>query len=347
VRLKELPRVRRFPTGKVPADSLKRIVLSRLGLSSSRLLQGPGVGEDAAILDYGDRVLVVATDPIIGALGNVGRLAVHVNANDVASCGARPLWFLCVTLLPEGSGEAELEEIMEQLNAACSEVGVSLIGGHTETTPDLERPILIGFMMGEAPKDNYVKTGGALPGDVLIMTKTAGIEGTAVLARDLTPFLHGRVGEEALQVAKSMLGLISVVPEAMESVKLGGVHSLHDPTEGGVLNGVWEMVEAAGVGVIVREEDIPIAEETRQICDALGIDPLKLLGSGALLLAVDQEKADEMVSALRAIGVETSIIGEVKPEKEGRIIIRKDGLKETITAVDQDHLYKILDEHGI
>jgi len=342
-----LPVVHRYPTGKIPADVLKRIVFSRLGATCGRLLQGPGVGEDAAILDMGDKVLVVATDPITGAVGSVGWLAVHVNANDVASCGARPMWFLCVTLLPEGAGDAVLEEIMEQMHDACREVGVSLIGGHTETTPGLDRPILVGFMMGEAPRDRYVTTGGALPGDALIMTKGAGIEGTAILARDLAPVLRGRVGEETLRSAEAMLSLISVVPEAMKAVEVGGVHSLHDPTEGGVLNGIWEMAEAAGVGVTVREEAVPVAPETRLICDALGIDPLKLLGSGSLLISAEAGKADEIVSALKGIDIDASIIGEVKPSHGGRVLVRGDGERVAIEAVDQDHLYRVLDEYGM
>lgn len=305
------------------------------------------MGEDAAILDMGDRVLVVATDPITGAVGSVGWLAVHVNANDIASCGARPMWFLCVTLLPEGAGIGMLEAIMEQIRDACREVGVNLIGGHTETTPGLYRPILVGFMMGEAPKDKYVTTGGALSGDAIIMTKKAGIEGTAILARDLAPVLRGRVGEEALQSAESMLGLISVVPEAMKAVEVGGVHSLHDPTEGGVLNGIWEMAEAASVGVTVREEAIPVAPETRIICDTLGIDPLKLLGSGSLLISADPELADVIVSALKGIGIGSTIIGEVKPSSGGRVLIRGDGERVAIEAVDQDHLYSVLDEYGM
>jgi len=347
VRSKELPKVHRFPTGKIPPDSLKRLVLSRLGTPCGRLLQGPEVGEDAAVLDMGDRVLVVASDPITGAIGSVGWLVVHVNANDVASCGARPLWFLCVTLLPEGSSDALLEEIMEQMDEACREVGVSLIGGHTETTPGLDRPILVGFMMGEAAKGKYVTTGGALPGDAVIMTKVAGIEGTAILARDLADVLRDQVGEAVLRRAESMLGSISVVPEALKAVEVGGVHSLHDPTEGGVLNGVWEMVEVADTGVIIHEEAIAVTPETRLISEALGMEPLKLLGSGALLIASEPGKADEIVSALNEIGVEASVIGEIKPREEGRVLVRRDGSRATIEAVDQDHLYKVLDEYGM
>jgi len=347
LRSKELPRVHRFPTGKVPPDSLRRLVLSRLGVPCSRLLQGPGVGEDAAVLDMGDRVLVVATDPITGATGSVGWLVVHINANDVASCGARPLWFLCVTLLPEGACDAVLEEIMGQMDAACREVGVSLIGGHTETTPGLDRPILVGLMMGETAKGRYVTTGGAVPGDAVIMTKAAGIEGTAVLATDLADVLQDRVEEAVLSQAEAMLRSISVVPEALKAVDVGGVHSLHDPTEGGVLNGIWEMIEAAGTGVIINEKAIPVEPQTRLICDALGIDPLKLLGSGALLMAAEPRKAGEIVAALKDLGVEASVIGEIKHRQEGRILVMRDGSRTVIEAVDQDHLYKVLDEYGL
>lgn len=342
-----MPRVHRFPTGKVPPDSLRRLVLSRLGVPCSRLLQGPSVGEDAAVLDMGEKVLVAATDPITGAVGDVGWLVVHVNANDVASCGARPLWFLCVTLLPEGANEAVLEEIMEQMDSACREVGVSLVGGHTETTPGLDRSILVGFMMGEAAKGEYVTTGGALPGDVVIMTKTAGIEGTAVLATDLADVLQSHVDEGVLGRARAMLGSISVVPEALKVVEVGGVHSLHDPTEGGVLNGIWEIVEAADTGVVVHDGAIPVKPETEQICSALDINPLKLLGSGALLMTVEPAKKSEIVAGLEEIGVQVSVIGEIKPKQEGRILIKRDGSRATIEAVDQDHLYKILDEYGM
>jgi hydrogenase maturation factor len=338
-------RVRRFPTGKVPSDILRRVVFERLGVPCDRLLQGPRIGEDAAVIENEDRVLVVATDPITGAVGNVGWLAVHINANDVASTGARPLWFLCVTLLPEGAGEELLEGIMEQMHAACIEVGVSLVGGHTETTPGLDRPILIGFMMGEAEKDRYVTTGGAKPGDKIILTKGAGIEGTAVLAEDLEKVLRNKVDGGILSSAQRMIERISVVPEAMKAVELGGVHSLHDPTEGGILNGVWELAEAAGVGVVIWEEEVPVAEETRVICEVLDIDPLKLMGSGALMIVVESERAGEMVSSIQEMGVEASVIGEVRPPGDGRVLVLRDGGRIDIEAVDQDEVYRILGDY--
>jgi hydrogenase maturation factor len=338
--------VRRIPTGKLPQDILKRVVFERLGIHSERVLQGPGVGEDAAVIDMGDRVIVVATDPITGAVGNVGRLAVHVNANDVASTGARPLWFLCVTLLPEGNDETLLEGIMEQIHAACMEIGVALVGGHTETTPGLDRPILIGLMMGEASKEDYVTTGGASPGDVIVLTKGAGIEGTAVLAEDLARVLEDKIEASVIDAAKQMVERISVVPEAMKAVELGGVHSLHDPTEGGLLNGVWEMAEAAGVGVEIYESKIPIAPETMAICGALNVDPLKLMGSGALLIVLERMKVEKLLSLLSEIDVEASVIGEIKNTEEGRVLVKADGSRMELAAVDQDEVYRVLEEYG-
>ena len=225
-------------------------------------------------------------------------------------------------------------------------MGVALVGGHTETTPGLDRPILIGFMMGEASKEDYVTTGGARPGDVVILTKGAGIEGTAVLAEDLAWVLEDKVEASVIQAAKQLVNRISVVPEARRAVELGGVHSLHDPTEGGLLNGVWEMAEAAGVGVEIIESKIPIAPETRAVCEALSVDPLKLMGSGALLIVLERRKAEKLLSSLSEIDVEASVIGEIKYPEERRVLVKADGSKVELEAVDQDEVYRVLEEYG-
>jgi hydrogenase maturation factor len=319
----------------------------RLGAISERVLHGPNVGEDAAVIDMGEKVLVVATDPITGAVGNIGWLAVHVNANDVASTGAKPLWFLCVTLLPEGSGEDQLDGIMKQIQEALSEIDATLIGGHTEVTPGLDRPILIGLMMGEAPRNNYVSTGGALPGDQIILTKAAGIEGTAIFAEELYDILLDKIDPEKLESAKEMLKRISVVPESMNAIDTGGVNSLHDPTEGGLLNGLWEMAEAAEVGLLIDEKTIPIFEETRQICTVLDADPLKLMGSGSLIIVAEKKKSDNILKKLREIDINAVIIGEITNKEEGRVLIKKDGNHQKIKAVIQDEVYRILEKYDL
>jgi len=335
---------RSFKTGKIPSDVLRRLVFNRLGVPTDRVLSGPGVGEDAAVIDMGDRVLVAKGDPITGAEGNIGWLSVHINANDIASTGARPLWFVCIALLPEGADESMLGGIMNDIHEACLEVGASLVGGHTETTPGLDRPILAGFMMGETQKETYVTTGGARPGDVIMLTKGAGIEGTAVIASDLGGHLKGKVDDHVVERGAAMVRWISVVPEAMKAVEAGSPNSLHDPTEGGVINGLWEMAEAAGVGLRVDEASIPIPDETRQICGALGVDPLRLLGSGALLITAQPGEAGKIMEALTKEGIRASVIGEVTPLSEGRLLIDEKGSHEPIEAVDQDEIYRILDE---
>jgi len=337
---------RSFKTGKVPSEVLRRLVFNRLGVPTDRLLSGPGVGEDAAVIEMGDRVLVAKGDPITGAEGNIGWLSVHVNANDIASTGARPLWFVCIALLPEGADESTLETIMEDIHAACTEVGASLVGGHTETTPGLDRPILAGFMMGEAERDGYVTTDGAKPGDLILLTKGAGIEGTAVIAIDLRDHLRGKVEDEVIERGAAMIRWISVVPEAMKAVEAGAPNSLHDPTEGGLINGLWELAEAAGVGLRVDRASIPVPDETKLICGALGVDPLRLLGSGALLITAQPDEADKILEALKIEGVKASVIGEVKPLSEGRILVDEAGNPTPIEAVMQDEIYRILDELG-
>ena len=341
-----MPAKRKLPTGKVPSDVLRRIVFPLCGVESDRVLQGPGVGEDAAVIDMGDRVIIAKANPITGAEARIGWLAVHINANDVAACGARPQWFLSIILLPEGADEPLLRSIMEDIHEACCDLGISLIGGHTESVPGLGKPIIAGFMMGELSKDKFVTTGGARPGDLVVMTKGAGIEGTGILATDLSDRLLPEVGRDVLERATELLKKISVVQEALKAVEVGGVHSLHTPTEGGVMNGIWEMAEAADAGVVIEESAIPQADETRVICEALGVDPLRLLASGALLIVVDPDRAGELVSALGESGMVASVVGEIRPSEEGRLLVTNDGGRTPIEAVVQDELYRILDECG-
>ena len=337
-----------FPTGKVPPEVLKDIVFRRLGVSSNRVILGPRVGEDAAVIEMGDRVLVLATDPITGAVRNIGWYVIHINANVVSACGARPLWFFCTILLPVGAKKALLKEIMGDMDRAAKELSISIIGGHSETTPGLSRPILVGFMIGETTKEKYVSTSGAMVKDVLILTKGAGIEGTAVLASDLDKILEEKQIEKGvIAKARGFISSISVVKEAITAMEAGEVHSMHDPTEGGILNGIWEMAEASNKGVIIFKEKIMIARETKILCKALEIDSLKILGSGALLIAVKQKDAKKIVSAIIDKGIKASIIGEITPLKKGRWIVDKEGTREKILPITQDHVYKILDRYGL
>ena len=333
-----------FLTGKVRPDILSRIVFRRTGAPNRRLLLGPALGEDAAIVRTQGKLLILTTDPITGAQENAGWLSVHVNANDIATRGAKPVWFLCCLLLPEHSGTGVLEQIMGQVDEAAREVSVTVAGGHSEITPGLHRPIIVGSMIGEITSGKYISTAGAKPGDKIVLTKTIGLEGTSILACDLGERLTHSLGDDVVQRAKRFSRRISVVNEAMIAVKTGGVHAMHDPTEGGIICGLWEIGEASRTGIVAEESRIAVAPETESVCDALGLDPLRLLSSGSLLIAARPANANRITKTLQRSGVAASIIGEITKPEKGRVFVKRDGTRVKLEPPARDELYKVLDE---
>ena len=333
-----------FLTGKVPPGTLSRIVFRHTGAPNRRLLLGPALGEDAAIVRTQGKLLILTTDPITGAQENAGWLSVHVNANDIATRGAKPVWFLCCLLLPEHSGTGVLEQIMGQVDEAAREVSVTVAGGHSEITPGLHRPIIVGSMIGEITSGKYISTAGAKPGDKIVLTKTIGLEGTSILACDLGERLTHSLGDDVVQRAKRFSRRISVVNEAMIAVKTGGVHAMHDPTEGGIICGLWEVGEASRTGIVAEESRIAVAPETESVCDALGLDPLRLLSSGSLLIAARPANANRITKTLQRSGVAASIIGEITKPEKGRVFVKRDGTRVKLEPPARDELYKVLDE---
>lgn len=333
---------RKLRLGKMPPEVLESIVFGRLGVLDSRVLVKPKIGEDAAIIDFGDRVLVLHSDPITGAVENIGWLAVNVSSNDVATRGARPKWLSVVILLPENATSDLLDEITRQIDLAAKELEMMVVCGHTEVTPSLDRPILICTSIGEASKDKYVTSSGARVGDKIILTKGAAIEGTAIFAHEFEDYLKSRLSEEIVDRAKEYIKYISVLREAMIAIEVGGVTAMHDPTEGGVLGGVQELARASNVGFIVYEDRVIINPETKAICNVLNADPLKTISSGSLLITVRPNKADELVRTLISSGVKVSIIGEIVDKSEGDFLVKSDGAKVKLTELVQDHLWLIL-----
>ena len=333
-----------FLTGKVPPSFLSQIVFRRTGAHNRGLLLGPALGEDAAIVRTRGKLLVLTTDPITGAQENVGWLSVHVNANDVATRGGKPVWFLCCLLLPEGSGTDVLEQIMTQVDEAAREISVTVAGGHSEITPGLHRPIIVGSMIGEVTSGRYISTAGAKPGDKVILTKTIGLEGTAILAYDVHERLTRSLGDNVLQSAKAFSRRISIVRDAMIAMKMGGVHAMHDPTEGGIICGLWEIGEASRTGMVVEESMIAVAPETESVCNVLGLDPLRMLSSGSLLIAARPGNADRITKSLQRSGIAASVIGELTKPEKGRIFVKRDGTREKLEPPARDELYKVLDE---
>jgi hydrogenase maturation factor len=282
-------------------------------------------------------------DPITGAKERIGWLAVNINANDVATFGVEPAFFSSCVMLPEDGDEKTLETICAQMNKAAKDLGIAIIGGHCEVTPGLTNPIVVGCAIGVTEKGNYVTAGGAKNGDKLILTKSAGIEGTAILATEREKQLKKALNSAMLQKAKKFYSKISVVKDAITAMKTGGVNAMHDPTEGGVSGGIHEMAEASNLGVKVYEERIPIQPETVKICEYFKIDPLQLIGSGALLISAKTEFADKIVEALKRNQINASIIGEFLENRRERIIIRKSGKVQALPRPVCDHLWLALE----
>ena len=331
-----------LPTGKLPPELL-RALLKKYARCDPRVVVGPGIGEDAAIIDMGDRFLVAKTDPVTFATDEIGWYAVHVNANDVACCGATPRWFLATLLLPEKSTTSELAEaIFAQLADACGELGVSLCGGHTEITYGLDRAIVVGQMLGEAPRDGYVTSGGAQVGDALILTKGIAIEGTAIIAREKREDLRDVVSDAILDQCADLLHSpgISVVRDAAIALEVGGVHALHDPTEGGVATSLWELAEAAQVGLVIDEAHLPVLPECDTLCGNLGLDPLGLIASGALLIAAEKGQASSIIERLRADGIDATQIGEVGRREHG-CVLQANGTQRPLPVFARDEITRL------
>ncbi len=303
------------------------------------MILGPSHGEDAAILSVGGKLIAVSCDPISGAVERIGWLAVNVSANDIATRGVRPRWFLSCIMLPKGSDHRVLKEICRQMDEAALKLGVSIVGGHSEVTPGLDHPLIIGFAVGAVERKRYVTCGGTRVGDKIILTKGAGIEGTAVLAADRSELLTKRFGEKLVNDAKGFFDKISVVDEALTAFEYGGVSAMHDPTEGGVAGGLHELADASKTGFRVYEEKVIIEPETLEICRFFGINPMQLISSGSLLIVVDTSKALGIVDKLATQGIRASVIGDMLDERRGRVIVGKNGLAKTLPRPLFDDLW--------
>ena len=315
-----------------------RAVYSNGGKRTSRLVLGPGIGRDAAVVRLGEKLVVLTADPVTGTTKQIGEHSVHINANDIAATGAKPVWYMCTVLLPPSTSERTLARIMSGIDQVSRSLGITVAGGHTEVTRGLDRPLIAGFMIGEVG-GRVLSSANMRVGDWILMTKTAGIEGTAILASEYSERLK-RIKPAMVRKAQSLAKQISIVGEAMSISKIAGVHALHDPTEGGVLNGLWELAEASGLGMEVWTDRIPLAAETSRICSELRLDPLKLMSSGCLLVAVAPHSVGRVMKELRNHRVRVSEVGRVRPRAEGRFLL-KGGKKLGLVAVPQDELYKL------
>ena len=330
--------------GKFPPELLERLLASAAP-ADPRVVLGPRVGEDAAAVDFGDRLLVAKSDPVTFATDRAGWYAVQVCANDVACTGATPRWFLATLLVPERFSQDDAVRVFEDVVSACRELGVALIGGHSEVTQGIERPIVMGTMLGEVDRDRLISTGGAREGDSIVLTKGLAVEGTALLARDFPSALaQAGVTPDAVKKSAALLDSpgISVITDALICCAQDRLHSLHDITEGGLATALHEVASASELGVAIEEGSVPILPETEEVCSALGLNPLGLLASGALLATLPAPAVPQLLHALERGGIDAWEIGQVLPPEEGCILFTRHGEELPLPVFDRDELARYL-----
>lgn len=326
--------------GKLDNDLLERIVFQKITFKRPEVLTRPGIGEDCAVVDFGTYECVMSTDPITAAVGDIGRLSIHISCNDIASNGVEPLGIMLTVMLPEGTEPEDVEEIMKQAASASEELGVEIIGGHTEITSAVTKPIIVSTAIGRGEKWASKQRETMKPGDYILITKEAGLEGTAIIARDYEDELKNILTQSELDFAKSLMNQVSVVKEGIIAGKIG-TSGMHDVTEGGILGAVWEMCRRGNVGAECWVDAIPVEDVTRKICDQYDVDYLRLISSGSMIIMTGPQKLDSMLEALAAAGIRATCIGVIKEAEEG-IKMEVAGEKIEIAPPAGDELYKVV-----
>ena len=323
-----------LPVGKLDHSLLASLLKRYSEKLPSSVLYGPGIGLDAAVLQIGNQQFVSTTDPITFASDRIGWYAVEINANDVAVMGATPAWMQVCLLLPP-SDENQVDTIFKDLHQAAHARQIAIIGGHTEIMSELDRPLIIASMAGLATRTPNARD--IQPGDHLIVTQGVAIEGTAILARELPlSYFEKCLQDTTVSGIESDGDLISVIQSAANFLDSPGISvvkaaeiavachatALHDPTEGGLLTGIWEMADAAQQGVEVHIDKVPVFPESESLCDLCGINVLRTLASGALLIAISPQHTDELLETLQQHSIPATTIGHFTDQD--RICIRSE-----------------------
>lgn len=324
--------------GKIPESVLKRSVFKQIHTKRSEVLLGAGVGEDCAAVKLAeDEMFVMSTDPITGTATDIGNLAIHITLNDLASAGAEPVGVLLTILLPENSEEAVLKETMAQIEIACAEANVQIMGGHTEVTKAVNQPLINVCGVGKAKVGKLVSTAGAKVGDDIIVTKWIGLEGTSIIAKEKEQELLSRYPAQLVEAAKNFDKYLSVLPEAASAVK-SGVSAMHDVTEGGIFGALWEMAEASGVGLEIDLKKIPVKQETIEVCEFFGINPYELISSGSMLMAAPD--GNTLVRELEKQGIHAAVVGKAVAGND-RVLMNEDETR-FLEPPKTDELYKVV-----
>lgn len=325
--------------GKLDSDVLQKIVLDRIRYRRPEVKTGAGIGEDCACIDFGPYDCVISTDPITADVKDIGRLAICISCNDIASNGIQPIGITLAVMLPDGTTEDDVRMIMDQAAAAAEQCQVQIVGGHTEVTEAVTQPVIVSTAFGRAPSGVSASAADMFPGCRILMTKKAGLEGTGIIATEEAEELTGELTEEEFSAARAMLDQVSVVPEGVIAGSIGTC-GMHDVTEGGIYGAIWEMCHIAGLGAMVEESAIPVDPVTYKVCAHFGIEPLRLISSGCMLIVAAPDKAEKILSALAEEGIACTDIGEICEAGEGVCARLADGSASEIAPPYADELYK-------
>lgn len=329
--------------GKLDSDVLQRIVIDKIRYRRPEVKTRAGIGEDCAVIDYGEYECVVSTDPITADVKNIGRLAIHISCNDVASNGIEPLGITLAVMLPVGTTESDVQTIMTQAGTAAEEAGVEIIGGHTEVTPAVNQPVIVSTAFGRGIAGESASARNMRPGDMILMTKSAGLEGTGIIATEKAEELTGVLTPQELRRAQGMIRDVSVVKDGVTAGRIG-TSGMHDVTEGGILGAVWEMCHISGLGAEVELEAIHVDPVTEKIAAHYGINPLRLISSGCMLIVAPPSKAYKIVTEYHKIDVniKSAIIGKICGAEHGITQIDPQGQESEIAPPYADELYKVI-----
>ncbi|MBO4904849.1 MAG: AIR synthase family protein [Lachnospiraceae bacterium] len=323
--------------GKVPESVLKRSIIKQIRTKRDEILIGAGVGEDCAAIELADdEIFVTSTDPITGTSHDIGALAVNVTANDIASSGAEVIGIMLSVLLPEGTEEEELRSMMQQAEEVCAGLNIQTVGGHTEVTNVVNQPVITATGIGKVKKDKLVTTSGARVGDDVVVTKWIGLEGTSIIAKEHEEELLKRFSPSFINTAKDFSSLLSVTEDAKIAVSVG-VTAMHDITEGGIYGALWEIAEASGCGLEIELLDIPVRQETVEICEQFGLNPYGLISSGSMLITAPN--GSDVVRKLKEAGINAAVIGKVTKGND-RVLLNGDE-KRFLEPPKSDELYKV------
>jgi len=331
-------------TGKLELDFLNEL-LKKYSIDDPSVVVGPGIGNDAAVIDLGDTYLIAKTDPITFIAQDIGFYAVNINANDIACMGGVPRWFLTTILLPENNTtQQNVEDIFQQITSACKKFDITLCGGHTEVTYGIDRPIVIGQMLGTVPKDGLVKPSNAQPGDDVFVTKGIAIEATSIIAREKARELSSLFSSDFVERSQNFIRNpgISVLQDSKIALSTGPVHAMHDPTEGGIATGLYELAYAADVGLSIALDKIPIIPEAKLLCDQYGIDILGVIASGALLFVMPPIYSQAVLSAFERKNIIAANIGKVVSKEQG-VKLKMGNEEMDLPIFPQDEIIKIFE----